>query len=508
MKQILVCMFCLALLICTGCKKDEKETIALSAKIEAVGGLQKVHMENTLPAWDPNDQVRVNGKTCSVEVTGSGTGRFATILGADKASTYRAVYPASLLSGNPDLSTSATVNVTLPREQMYETNNGVQTVRLPMAALSSTDELYFKNLCSVLKITVTNPTGKAPLELKDIVVKTPGALLSGSGSVTVDGTEQVIQLSSGTDSVILKGINTTIAAGASQTYYVVVPTFSNKEMQFRLVVSEGRYAKKKTNENKTLLRNKLVSVGFTADKIEDDDPTIVVGDYFSVSATEKVRFSRGNLWYDPTNGTYHFEDDQTSLGSADGEQIYVNNHLSYFNWSKSASEAINPYYNDQSYSTDDHLFTNDPQFANRPKADFTVEGATGKFRTLTNDEMHYLLYTRAGASSLRGFKTINGTFGLLLLPDDCTVSVSSVSTKEDLTTYGAVFLPASGGVSQNGSNVIASTTSYAVNSTGVYWLSATQDAGHCGNLYFYYGTIGVAYGGTVTTRRSIRLVCR
>ena len=500
MKRNLVYIFCLALFICTGCKKDEKESIALKVHLETVDGMQKVYMEGTLPAWDPNDQVRVNGKTCSVEVTGSGTGRFATILGADRAASYRAVYPAGIVNGNSDLSTSATVNVTLPREQTYETVNGQQVVRLPMASLSSTEELYFKNLCSVLKITVSNPSGNVPLELLDIVVKAPGALLSGSGSVTIDGTGQPIQLASGQDSVILKGINTTIAAGNSSVYYVVVPTFSDKEMQFRLVVSEGRYVKKHTLTARTLARNKLVSIGFTADKIEDDDPNLVVGGYFSVSATEKVRFSRGNLWYERSTGTYHFEDNQTVYGAENGDVISGSTeHLSYFNWSKTESVARTLPYSDPNYTTSDHLFTNDPLFANRPNAGFTVEGATGKFRTLTYEEMEYMLFSRTNAGNLWANKTINGSYGLVVLPDDCSVNASSINSLAALEAAKGIFLPASGGV---GAAV------YSKGSVGVYWLSSTQGTGFCCNLVIYSGTPYNQYGGTTSTMRSIRLVCR
>ncbi len=65
-------------------------------------------------------------------------------------------------------------------------SRGDQKVKVPMGAYSSSERLTFHNLCSLIKVVVSNRT-ESDFELERITVETRSAYLSGLGSATVAG---------------------------------------------------------------------------------------------------------------------------------------------------------------------------------------------------------------------------------------------------------------------------------------------------------------------------------
>lgn len=176
-----------------------------------------------------------------------------------------------------------------------------------------------------------------------------------------------------------------------------------------------------------------------------------------------VRFAPGNLYWD--GSAFRFEANQWSFAST-----WDANHVSHFFWSKSASVAYASNYSDSGASTDDEFFTN--------SSSFQVHGEdAGTWRTLSDSEWEYLLYTRTNAVNLRAWKELDdGTHkGLVILPDGPASVMSSIRSTADLETYGAVFLPAAG--KRNGTDVDDA------GSYGNYW-SGTLGEDCAFSLYF------------------------
>ena len=164
-----------------GCKR-EYGTVTLGANIDN-GRDAKVYIDNLTPCWHNNDLIRVNNQTCT---TSAALGSSAQITNVAGSSHYRAIYPADIV-GDVDISSSSTIAVTLPQEQIYEVDSrGDQKVKVPMGAYSSSESLTFHNLCPLIKVVVSNRMND-DFGLSRITVAAATAYLSGLCSASVTG---------------------------------------------------------------------------------------------------------------------------------------------------------------------------------------------------------------------------------------------------------------------------------------------------------------------------------
>ena len=238
---------------------------------------------------------------------------------------------------------------------------------------------------------------------------------------------------------------------------------------------------------------------------------------FSVGSNTTVEFAMGNLWYNPSDLKFYFEDNQWdfAVGSyQDNDPLeryhdWVPNHVSHFYWSKTASVAYENEYNDSNLQETDVFFTN--------QDGFTVNGETG-WRTLSFNEWEYLLGCVISGSSQRTDKSYRpdatnkcawkeltderGThYGHVILPDDVDADVmSSILKTDDLATYGAAFLPAAG----YRENAMV----YSVGTIGFYWSNTLYDydSKSAGELTFYNPKINLIPGNDLSNGLSVRLV--
>ena len=539
MKKRYMSIACMALgitLLATGCKKDEvKDTFNLNAVIEEVNGGQKVHMENALPVWDNNDAIRVNNENCTVSITGTGANRKNSIAKQVEENTYCAFYPASYLGANTNITNHSGIWITLPQRQDYIVSGGNQTVRMPMIAYSNTTDLHFKNLCSVLKVTVTNTTGHT-FKLDSIQVKCDNSNLWGRCSVSLGGYTSVSTpagmsgLISGGKVVTLCGANKTsmnesFADRASKTFYIVVPVVSTADtFRIRLGIEEGFLVNKKTPSKVTVARNKLISLPFTATDFEQ--PIDVIVGPFSVSATTKVSFSTGNLWYDKTTQKYKFEAAQWAYVPIVSPNTFANEtHISHFWWHTNANYSYayrfpgNPH-------LDDVIFTNKPGDVHMANPNFEVEGVKGKFRTLSVDEWGYLIESRNTRfnkvlSTIANITVAPGVTmdGFIILPDTSTATLSNLTTIDAINAWGAAFLPCAGGRQDANADITYNDYLYGPmgNKWGVYWSSLCKDDvakawDFSFTTHLWSATGGPFYNcygeGSRDVARALRLVCK
>lgn len=170
------------------------------------------------------------------------------------------------------------------------------------------------------------------------------------------------------------------------------------------------------------------------------------GGLFSINPTTQVRFSPGNLQYQPSTHLCRFAAEQTEV--IGWKPLYANDRykgwMDLFGW----GTAMNP----TNYSEDpsEYSFADWGFYCGLP-----TNGAK-MWRTLTMDEWTYLLAKRPKARRLYAIAYVDRVYGLILLPDGwkCPKGVYvKPGPKEDqanwytaekwalLEAAGAVFLP-------------------------------------------------------------------
>lgn len=243
-------------------------------------------------------------------------------------------------------------------------------------------------------------------------------------------------------------------------------------------------------------------------------PTGAINGLFSVSATKQVYFSKGNLQYQASTGTWRFAPSQKDYVGDGNEEISPNysNWIDLFGWGTSGYSNHPPYMTSTDYT--DYA----PCDIAGGNYDWGVYNAiinggnqAGLWRTLTYEEWWYVLKTRSastvnGTTNARYAKAlVEGVRGIILFPDNYTHPNGVVQPVEINDTgnmagngdwtwnhystndfalmqaAGVVFLPAAG---------YRSGTTYHV-----YWYDSGFDFSECG---FYWSASGLWNGGSAT----------
>ncbi len=231
---------------------------------------------------------------------------------------------------------------------------------------------------------------------------------------------------------------------------------------------------------------------------------------FSVSPDRQVRFSRGNLQYQPSTGQwrlaeaqYHYADEANGSIAPDAA-VWID----LFGWGtsgwNSGAVAYQPYctstdYYDY-YPGTSHTNSLEGHFEQADWGRYNSVGGTprGFWRTLTAREWAYLLEQRPMAEAKRGVATIVGVCsGLVILPDNWrqpdnivfNTSLTAVFDDYSANYYttgqwgqmeqaGAIFLPAAG--------CRVGTALYSMGQGGDYW-SATAGGDRTAYALSFFG---------------------
>jgi len=183
---------------------------------------------------------------------------------------------------------------------------------------------------------------------------------------------------------------------------------------------------------------------------------------FSVSDTQKVRFSRGNLQYNAKNNVWRFAECQYDYIGKDNENISADydGWIDLFGWGTSGYNGKNPWMT----SKENVDYGDGLQDIAGTNYDWGVYNAisnggnqSGMWRTLTKEEWLYLFVSRHNAANNYSVATVNGIHGLIVLPDDWThpgtwaftAKANNWTTNNyteakwiQMQDSGAVFLPA------------------------------------------------------------------
>ena len=192
---------------------------------------------------------------------------------------------------------------------------------------------------------------------------------------------------------------------------------------------------------------------------------------FSVSATKKVYFSKGNLQYRASAKVWRFAENQWNRVGNDDELKGSGHGNVYQDNVRCANNYVS-----STYTGWIDLFAwgtgNAPTSLNAPSETFTDWGVNAisnggnqanLWRTLTNKEWQYLCTGRTNASMLSSCAKVNGVPGYVFLPDDWVLpsglsftpmspgestwwskNTYSVSDWQKMEQNGAVFFPACG----------------------------------------------------------------
>ena len=495
--KLLIAAVIATLLCLSSCKKEENGKVLFKATIESTARQSKTDIANDgTMTWHSGDRIVVFYGTSATNMTGqsllstTSTGRtaeFTLALGDEPTGGhYYAVYPANIagmIYHN---------RINLPETQEYHAAEGDKVqFEAPMYAYSNDDQLAFKNLCGVVRITLT-----APKTISRIVISA-NEPLCGQFTVNWNGGEPTLAAISteGTEVEFTCGSGVDCTNGADFYLYLPVNETGYTGMEFAFYATDGTYCSKtlKSEQRYVVGRNTLNPLVF-------GNMTFCTvgskGGLFSVSEGHQVRFSQGNLQYQASSNTWRFAEHQYDYVGADNSNISstYSGWIDLFGWGtsgwNSGANCYQPWSTSTSYS--DYYpggsYTNGLTGA-YAEADWAWHNAISnggnavqQWRTLTEDEWCYLQFDRTNASAKLGIGNINGVGGLIILPDNWTLPSGCSFTSGFASSYnvwtrnsytlsqwaqmeaaGAIFLPAAG--NRNGIDVTA------VGSNGFYWLS-------------------------------------
>lgn len=478
--KLLIAAVIATLLCLSSCKKEENGKVLFKATIESTARQSKTDIANDgTMTWHSGDRIVVFYGTSATNMTGqsllstTSTGRtaeFTLALGDEPTGGhYYAVYPANIagmIYHN---------RINLPETQEYHAAEGDKVqFEAPMYAYSNDDQLAFKNLCGVVRITLT-----APKTISRIVISA-NEPLCGQFTVNWNGGEPTLAAISteGTEVEFTCGSGVDCTNGADFYLYLPVNETGYTGMEFAFYATDGSRCSKtlKSDQRYVVGRNTLNPLVFGNMTFR---PVGSKGGLFSVSATQQVYFSQGNLQYQASSNTWRFAKHQYDYVGYNGNYNDYDHAEGYnsstysgwidlFGWGTGNNPTLTTDRIYEGWDTNGNRFYCYGTFVDWGSNAISNGGNTAnQWRSLTSDEWDYLLNFRTNASAKRGTGNINQVGGLIILPDswalpsgcsftagfstydensfpDWTLNSYTLAQWAQMEAAGAVFLPAAG----------------------------------------------------------------
>ena len=260
-----------------------------------------------------------------------------------------------------------------------------------------------------------------------------------------------------------------------------------------------------------------------------DVPSGAINSLFSVSESQQVYFSQGNLQYQASTDTWRFAEYQFEfIGNANnnisstnsdwidlfgwGTSGYYHGANCYQPWSTSLNNSHYYAYGNSAYNL--YNQTGQADWGYNPISN--GDNLVNYWRTLTQSEWDYVFNTRTTASGIRFAKAqVTYVNGVILLPDNwnnniynlndtndgdaCyTSNIISVSQWTILENAGAVFLPAAG--------IRYGTSMLNAGNIGYYWSATRSDNSYVHGVFFNDGCLNSYNEYSRYYGRSVRLV--
>lgn len=386
---------------------------------------------------------------------------------------------------------TATYGTAITQAQTYSATAG----QLPMEGTSDSEDktkLNFTVSCGLLKLNLTADSSVANKNI---------SLIEVTGTPT-GGTETVYSLSCGTDGVSIESAN---------DFYLALPAGSYTNMAF--YNKGGLVCQKSAKTAMSISDNNIKPITLTGLTFAPKEGAL--SGLFSVSATKQVQFSKGNLYYNGSNGnTWRFETNQYDFRTLNGIINTCNDNNEDYSTPANDWGLLGWPCSDSDFGRKTSVGT--PYYS----GDFidwgtnSIENGGNKsniWRTLTKDEWEYLLTIRTiNEHSGNGYTYKNCTAGveiggntykgLFLFPDGYSGERNNMSSYSDfaaINNAGIVFLPVSG---QRNSDVWYA-TGEGHNSTSS---SESTDKAYC--IRFWSGSDPTFESAGRVNGNSVRLV--
>lgn len=406
-----------------------------------------------------------------------------------------------------------------------------QTEHLPVISCAASNENYVSgvtaysahllNKCALVKFYVTTPSNS------------PICITGMHNKVTVDFANNTLTPTQDEEGIIM------LPAGNGENvekWAILLPQEELDEGEEGSVYSlNGRFFGTRPAVSE-ILENGYLSEGLIIIANNSLPPIGAINGIYSVSANKQVFFSKGNLQYQASTNTWRFADNQwdfvgstvTQSGGSGGTVSGSSNHLVYwgytgwidlFGWATSGYNHGAVCYQPWSISTNESdYYAYGTQTSNlydqTGQADWgynaIINGGNqqNEWRTLTADELNYILYSRVTVLGIRYAKgRVNGINGIIILPDDWNSSyyLSNFNMTDsafesnviDLDVWnsefeneGAVFLPVTGYREGNEVKSLSSgrywTSSRGTNISALY-VGINRNTINFGNVSLYAG---------------------
>lgn len=521
-------------MVFAGCKKEnETNGTTLKASIEQhKGNGSKTSLH---PISDTEAEIHWTGAESILVNNGTSTVTFSLVSKSDDGMSGTFNYDGSFTFGEnnvavyPETATlsidGSTVGFTLPETQTFTAEGTFGEGMNPMLGTFTDPENFtMTSLCGVLGLQLTGDNVENVTSI-EVESKLDEAL---NGEFSCTAANPVLSVvTAGTNKVKLEFQEPITLTSTAKKFYFVLPV-GTLSGGFTLTVNiEGAepITRSTTNDISIVLNcvNMMPEMPISA---APTVPTGAINALFSVSLTQQVYFSKGNLQYIGSASTpyWKFADNQWDyFGKTTGQngtnQNVDRDLFGWGTWTGSATNPANTSSNDTDYSWDNSDFVK------------TLQNGSGTWRTLTSDEWLYLFNTRASGATVTTTSgttndarytqaTINtdgtGVNGIILFPDGVTIASDEATTWgaingssawgtkctaaqwEALDAKGCVFLPAAG--FREGTSVDS------VGTIGLYWSSEANGPNHAKRLYFFSNFVSPQYGNFRRYGQSVRLV--
>lgn len=228
--------------------------------------------------WSENDAIGVFvGESEASEFIlkkGDGTtkgefqGAFKDLNGMSMSKT--AVYPYGIVNGK----SGSSISVSLPAEQTYKEGN-IAEEAYPMVAVTDGSELNFKNLCSVLKISMT---GSLTVNYIRFSANDNNIKVAGKAMINADPESPDLTISEDGTSFVKLVCPAVSLSGAATDFFIVVPA-QKYTGGFSLIIDTDKGKVQKTIETDvTLKRSELYRITPFECKIDESNHNIIFED--------------------------------------------------------------------------------------------------------------------------------------------------------------------------------------------------------------------------------------
>lgn len=412
----------------TQCKKNVEtlatgnlgETVHIKVNVDN-GSRYEIYPGTGAVVYTAGDKIFVGDGSKYLGTLTYASGAFSGYITKPSAGVYLHFYFASGLATTPAELTAGTTS--------YTVNIASQGTKLPVLSYGKSTSTYtdenatygctLLNKCALVNVTLTEGTN---------VPVTVGGMKT---TATIDFATPGITPAAAT------GVITLYSDSGTSKWGILLPQDAVDNAKVTIGGADYTVDVPQITANGYLAGTNALTIANTA-----------VDYVFSVSSSETVHFSPGNLQYNPSDDAWQFADQQhVIIGDANSNiSPDYDGWLDLFGW----GTGNNPIkgYNDNSYNSTfddwgDHC------------GDPTDNGY--HWRTLSQEEWVYLF--DRGDGDKYGSATVNGIHGIVLLPDNWTLPTGFSFTdgmigwdinkyEGDAWTlmenYGAVFLPAAG----------------------------------------------------------------